>query len=139
MTMENIPYGDRAGIAGIESASYTQVPLFSGDFDVVTQSEAVDTAVVVAALPQFTPMSFQAAGAGIAPSVVGDGLPFAGITTAPYDPAVSTMHKIPLFKTGIFNPAALNWDASFDTDAKKAALFHGLSAIFLRAIGSPAS
>lgn len=33
--------------------------------------------------------------------------------------------KVPVFYTGCFDPAALVWDASFDTDAKKAEAFMG--------------
>lgn len=47
-----------------------------------------------------------------------------GITTAAvYD--VNTAQRVAVYRAGNFNPAALNWHASFDTDAKKAVAFRG--------------
>lgn len=135
---QNIPWGDRAGIATIESDQFTIVPLLSGEEpEVITQAESVD-AGFAGDIPAFTPVE-RVAGGGIQPAVAASGNKFIGITATPYVAEVSTLKKVPVMKAGMFNPAALAWDASFDTDAKKAALFEDNPVLFLRAIGSPAS
>ena len=132
-----IPWADRAGIAGIESEDFTNAALFSGDFDVVTDNAAVD-ASVVAALPALTVMEWNAGKTAIQPAVQTSGHEVAGVLSAPYDPTISTLKVAPFMKSGIFNPDALVWDATFDTDAKKKAFFEASPILFLRKIGSPA-
>ncbi|TJV70708.1 MAG: hypothetical protein E5X76_18095 [Mesorhizobium sp.] len=47
-----------------------------------------------------------------------------GVTTAPVlDTNVA--QRVAIYRAGNFNPDALNWDASFDTDAKREAAFRG--------------
>ena len=135
---QNIPFGDRAGIATIESDTFTITPLFSGDgIDVVSDSRPM-SASVVAALPQFTVL--EQAADGLQPAVKASGHPLKGVLIAPYDPTVSTLKKAPVYLSGIFNPAALNWDASLAAAADQEALFNEADPwLILRAIGSPAS
>lgn len=47
-----------------------------------------------------------------------------GVTTAPVK-ASATDQRVAAFRSGCFNPEALTWHASYDTDAKKAAAFRG--------------
>lgn len=48
-----------------------------------------------------------------------------GILAAPVLTGVGGATTVPVYRTGHFEMGALNWDASFDTDAKKAAAFEG--------------
>ncbi|TIN32917.1 MAG: hypothetical protein E5Y25_30290 [Mesorhizobium sp.] len=50
-----------------------------------------------------------------------------GITTAPVvDTDVA--QRVAIYRAGNFNPDALNWDASFNTDDKREAAFRGAPA-----------
>lgn len=48
-----------------------------------------------------------------------------GILAAPVLTGVGGATTVPVYRTGHFEMGALNWDDSFDTDAKKAAAFEG--------------
>ncbi|WP_292329166.1 hypothetical protein, partial [Mesorhizobium sp.] len=47
-----------------------------------------------------------------------------GVTTAPVLDTIAAQ-RVAIYRAGNFNPDALNWDASFDTDAKREAAFRG--------------
>ena len=129
-----IPYGNY-GQALSETQSFGINTLFFDGPDVVTESEAIATAHVGDVIPAYTVVS--RGSGGIQPSVQGDGLPLAGILTADYNGAISTLHVTPIFRTGKFNIRALNWDASFTTDAQKWALFEASPVLFLGIIKQP--
>lgn len=48
-----------------------------------------------------------------------------GILTAPVNTATGESTTVAVYRSGHFNMDALNWDASFSTDALKAAAFEG--------------
>lgn len=137
MTKTRIPWAG-VGQAALTTEEFDNAPLFSGEADVVTDSEAIDASVVTA-LAAFTVMEWNADHDAIQPAVQTSGNPVAGVLSAAYDPAVSTLGKAPYMKTGIFNPDALVWDATFNTFAEKKAFMEAAPMLFLRTIGSPAS
>lgn len=121
--MPNIPYSN-VGIAGFEvGASYGSTELFSGDTPLpVTEDFPVAAGV---SIPAFSVVGLTAGNVVIAEQ---DGDPLAiGITTAPVVGGASAK-SVAVYRAGCFNPDALNWHASFDTDAKKAAAFRGAPA-----------
>jgi hypothetical protein len=48
-----------------------------------------------------------------------------GVTAVPVVTGAGETDRIPIYRQGNFNPAALNWHPSYDTDDKKAAAFRG--------------
>lgn len=53
------------------------------------------------------------------------GVKAVGITLVAITTPASPVEGAPVYRAGCFNPDALNWPASFDTDAKKFAAFDG--------------
>jgi hypothetical protein len=118
MANVTLPYGD-AGLAAFEAGdSYSTVELFSGNTpSPVTENFTVASGV---AIPAFSVVGLTAGNIVMAEQ---DGDPQAiGITTAPVL-NTGAAQSVAIFRAGCFNPAALNWHASYDTDAKKAAAF----------------
>lgn len=130
-------YAD-AGLAGIQTQSFVEVPLFSGESPIVTQSETVAAAAIASAdLPAFTVVGRNASGELVKAVYATDATAIkpVGITTAKVLKG-ATDKKVEIFKGGTFNPAALTWDASYTTDALKRLAFEGSAApgIFIQAI-----
>ncbi|WP_191569212.1 head decoration protein [Paracoccus yeei] len=72
----------------------------------------------------YTPVAWNTAGTGLIPAV--EGTPAIGITL--YDivvPATGALPGVPVVTQACLNKDALNWDASFTTDAQKFAAFRG--------------
>lgn len=119
-------YAD-AGVASLATQSFTETPLFSGEAPVVTTSEVVAAATIASAdLPAFSVVGRNASGE-LVMAVYDDATPAnaiapIGITTATVKTG-STAKNVEVFRGGMFNPAALNWDASFDTALKKRLAF----------------
>jgi len=115
--MANIPYAN-AGIAAFEQgATYGSVELFSGSTPLpATEDFPVQAGV---GIPAFTPVGLTSG--YLVPAQNGT-VAAIGITTAPVA-AGAADQSIAIFRAGCFNPAALNWHTSYDTDAKKAAAF----------------
>jgi hypothetical protein len=136
MAFTPIPYSDN-GRAGIESQDYAPSQLFSGDFDVVTESEPISGAANIA----FGTVLARQADGTVAISVLGDTRPLVGVAAAKFVTGVvgATVNRVPVFKSGIFNPDALTWDASYNTDEKKRLAFEGAAPLYLRKIGSPSA
>lgn len=110
-----------AGIAAYESGdSFTDVPLFTGERRVHTDSGQIALSQDIAAL---TPLA-RDAGGDLVPSVSG-GAGALGTVVAISMVAVTTdgvtKKSIPCYWSGCFNPERLAWDASFTTDALKQA------------------
>ncbi len=132
-----IPLAD-AGMASFESQDFNVIDLFSGDTPVSSVPETLldqnaDT-------PAYTVVGRITASGKVTICNLGanDGSQVpCGITTAPA-PDSGADQKVSTFKTGMFNPAALNWHASFDTDEKKRLAFEGSKApgIFIRKVGA---
>lgn len=111
----------QAGIAAYESGeSFTDVPLFTGERRVHTDTGVIAAEQEIAAL---TPLARDGddnlvpavdGGAGALGTVVA--IAMVAVTTG-----VDETASIPCYWSGCFNPERLVWDASFDTDAKKMA------------------
>ena len=123
--MPNIPYGD-VHLATAATESYTTQALITGDTPpIVTMSE-----VAAVALQQWQVVG-RAVGGKIVPAVLGttDAI---GVTVNAVDPAIGTADTVAVYRAGCFNPKALVWGASYDTDAKKKVAFEATSTqIFL--------
>lgn len=114
--MPNIPYGD-VHVATLEVDSFTEVALLTGDTPpIVTTSE-----VAAVALTQWQVVGRDGTGK-IIPAVLGT-TEAIGITVSAVDPAVGVLDTVAVYRAGCFNPKALIWDATYDTDAKKKVAF----------------
>lgn len=129
--MTTIPYSDPGKASFEELDDYTNGFLLSGSHPALaTFPEKFSGA---ATLPQFLVVK-EVAGF-IVPAT--DGTPASGVlmhAVASGTPAGS----VPVAYSGCFNPAALVWDASYTTEAKKLAAFNGAptpTQITLRARG----
>lgn len=115
-----------AGIAGqySEAINPETDALVTGDVpQVFTTDETVLTGQTIAAL---TVVGFDGAGK-IVPAVDGTVDPIGVLVYATDTSATGTNADAvaAVYRGGVFNPDALNWDASYDTDAKIAAAFEG--------------
>ena len=132
MTDTVIKFGNE-GMPGWESQGFTNVELFSGNPAENTSVHNLDAATVAAAeLPAFAVVGVGAS--GIALAKYDKSVQALGITVSPIPMGAAAGSKIVIFRDGTFNPDALTWDASFNTDAKKAAAFDGApspTAIFI--------
>lgn len=114
--MATIPYGD-VHIAGVQTDSYSTTTLLTGDTPpIVTMSE-----VAAVALQQWHVVGRDGTGK-IVPAVLGT-TEAIGVTVNAVDPAVGISDTVAVYRAGCFNPKALVWDVSYDTDAKKKIAF----------------
>ena len=123
--MTTIPIKD-AGMAGSETGTFTTLVLITGNHPTITTPETVaDATVATDDLPAYTvvgrdengnlvPATWNATPANAVAPI--------GITTATVL-AGTTGGSVPVYRDGGFNPDALTWDASFDTDEKKRLAF----------------
>lgn len=110
----------QAGIAAYQDGdSFTDVPLFTGERRVHTDTGTIAAEQEIAAL---TPLG-RTAGGDLAPAVSGDAnlgtvvaISMVAVTTG-----VGETADIPCYWSGCFNPERLAWDVSFDTFAKQQA------------------
>lgn len=119
--MANIPYGGEGVPSGIDTQEFSHVELLAGHEPgvLVVPGFKGDGSV---AIPAFTVVGVTAGNLVFGEQ---DGAPLAiGITAAPIL-ANGTVQKVGLIRGGNLNINALNWHASFDTDAKKLAAFDG--------------
>lgn len=112
----------QAGIAAYENGeSFTDVPLFTGERRVHTDTGTIAAGNTIAAL---TVLAYDAS-KNLVPAVSGA----ADSTATPVAIAMvatdasAAAKKIPCYWSGCFNPDRLVWDASYDTEAKKLAAF----------------
>lgn len=126
--MANIPYADY-GIPTVQTESYTQVELFAGDTPaVVTDFGIVASALATAGIPAWTPIYVDPVTRAVSLAVIDADVPensvapnaISVVTIQPGSPADT---NLPIYKAGMFNIRALNWPATFDTDAKKFSAF----------------
>lgn len=114
--MPQITQGD-VHIASLNTDTFTTIALLTGDTPpVVTQHE-----VTTVALAQYQVVGRNAGGT-IVPAVLGT-VEAIGITVNAIDPAVGTVDSVAVYRAGCFNPKALVWDATYDTDQKKKVAF----------------
>jgi hypothetical protein len=122
-----VPYHE-AGLAAFEDLdTYFQKFLLSGDMPRLASFPM--TVKANETLAQFTVVGLDAGGK-LVKAVFDDeedGSPIkaVGVLTQAVVGNAGGTTTVPVFFSGCFNPAALVWDASFDTDAKKLAAFNG--------------
>lgn len=128
--MANITLPDLAQTAGIpqqweDSVSRTVDDLLTGD-----EPKPVTVDMIVAAsqnIPALTPVGLDGSGRLI--KAVQGTTAAIGITVHAIVTDASTTYKgAKVYRAGVFNPARLNWDASYNTDALKMNAFNGAPA-----------
>lgn len=117
-----IPYPE-AGLAAFEQLdSHIQGFLLSGSDPKVEPGFPMEIKVGQA-LQQFQVCGLDGTGK-LVPAVLGTVAASVIVTQAVAAPTGAGV-KVPVWYTGCFNPDALVWDASYDTDEKKANAFRG--------------
>lgn len=120
--MANIPYSEY-GVAELNTDSFTQVELFAGDTPaVVTDYGIIGGSLNAAGIPAWTPVFVDPGTRAISLAVQGTTAPNA-ITVAATPAGAAATSSVPVYKAGMFNIRALNWPASYDTDAERFAAF----------------
>lgn len=123
--MITIPFTD-VGMASSQTDDVKNVTLFTGKLPEVTTSEVVADAVIAAAdLPENSVVGFDASGKLVMATwnaTPASGVPAVGVTVSRVKQG-ATAKNVAIFRDGVFNPLALNWHASYDTDAKKKTAF----------------
>ena len=119
------PDYSNAGVAGIQNEDVNgAVELFAGDTPApVSISAAVPSAVATAGLAAFTPVVVDNE-TGTLALVDGTTETKANAVTIVPVAAGSAVGSVPVYKAGCFNINALQWPATFDTEAKKLAAFN---------------
>lgn len=127
---------DNAGEAAGLVDSFSQLTLFTGDTPVSTTPEVVATAAVAGAdLPARSVVGRDASGnlvKAVYNANPANAIRPIGITTATVKQG-SVGVSVGVYRSGMFNPDALIWDATFNTDALKRLAFEfAQPTIFLR-------
>lgn len=123
--MANTPLDlGKPGIADIQTGSFTGPREYrANDQHATTTSVKVGENVD---LPVLSVVYYDEANDTIGLAVHGDASKAAyGILTAPVKTGAGEATTVAVYRTGAFLMDALNWDASFDTDEKKATAFEG--------------
>lgn len=134
--MTTIPQND-AGLAFSANDSFTTVVLHTGPVPTITTPEVVADSVVASAdLPAYSVVGRDSSGklvlAVLDTVTPANSIAPIGITTATVKTG-STTKSVAVWRDGMFNPDALNWHASYDTDLKKRLAFEaGQKTIYLR-------
>lgn len=103
----------------------------AADVALITGHEpaVLTTDLLVAAsqtIPALTPVGFNGATPpALIPAVSGTTQAIGILLTAVTTDASATLKGVPVYRAGCFNPDALNWPASYTTDALKFAAFNG--------------
>lgn len=127
MAQDNtIPLG-KPGIASFESETWgnSEELLFGDTPPVATQSIQVTATGAALDLPLGAVVSYVKATGVMALAVESTGSNASYILAAPLVAAEDDVIDVPVYRAGHFRQQALTWDASFDTDAKKASAFEG--------------
>lgn len=120
--MTTINYSE-AGLADIQTDSFTQVELFAGDTPpVVTDYGILGGTLNGTGLAAWTPVFVDPATRAITVALYGTQAPNA-ISVAAIPAGAGVASNVPVYKAGMFNRDALAWPASYDTAAKKANAF----------------
>lgn len=133
--------GHDAHIAGSSTDTFTTAELITGDFPLSTTTETVADAVIADAdLPAYSVVGRDATGKIVMAEIGNvdpdDDIHPIGITanTVKEDATVKT---VAVYRSGCFNPDLLNWDASYNTDAKKRLAFEVLgNPIFIQKVAA---
>lgn len=121
------------GVASISNDTFTSVELIAGDTPlIVTTTEPVDSAVLAAGMVALRVVGLDAQGE-VVDALLGT-TQAVGILVSPIAAGSSAGTKALLYRAGCFNPAALSWPASYDTDEKKRTAFNSAagSQIFIK-------
>lgn len=123
--MTQIPFKD-VGMAGSQTEDFTTVVLITGNHPTITTAETVAaSALATGDLTAFTVVGRDTTGELVPATWNADpaqAIAPIGITTNTVLQGASEK-GVPVYRDGGFNPDALNWDASFDTDEKKRLAF----------------
>lgn len=120
MATVKVPYGSAGQAAFEQGDDYISVELFSGSTPLpATEDFPVASGV---ALPAFSVVGLS--GGNLVLANTTGPIPPIGITTAEVK-NVGSAQRVAVFRSGCFNPDALNWHADYSTDALKAAAFRG--------------
>jgi hypothetical protein len=116
-----LPYGD-AGLAAFETGdTYSVAELFSGNINTVQRDYPVAVGVTLEA------MSVVGVSGGFLVMAVSGTTQAIGVTTAKVTGGAAAQ-SVSVMLDGCFNPDALVWGASYNTDALKRAAFDGAPA-----------
>lgn len=129
-------------MASVATEDFKTIPLFTGDAQVTTSPETLADAVIADDdLPALSVMGRDSSGKLVKATyhaTPASGIPAVCITTATVLED-STTKTVAAYRSGCFNPAALVWDSSYDTDEKKRTAFEYAmgAAILIRKPGYP--
>lgn len=121
------------GVASIQSDAFTSVELIAGDTpQVVTTTESVDSTILTAGMVALRVVGLDGQNE-IVDAAYGS-IQAIGILVSPIAAGSSAGTKALVYRAGCFNPAALSWPSSYDTDEKKRTAFNGAtgSQIFIK-------
>ena len=114
------------GVASIQTDAFTSVELIAGDTPaIVTTTEPVDSTILTAGMAALRVVGLDAQNE-IVDAAYGT-IQAIGILVSPIAAGSSAGTKAIVYRSGCFNPAALSWPASYDTDEKKRIAFNGAS------------
>lgn len=131
---------DDPHMASLTTEDFKTIPLFTGDTPVSTTPETVAAATISGAdLPKFSVVGRNASNelvlADISDVDAANHIHPIGITTAAVKQG-ATDKSVAVYRSGMFNPDALNYDASYDDDSKKRLAFEELQpGILIRKAG----
>lgn len=118
------------GLASLETDSFTQPELLAGDTPAaVTDYGIIGSSLNTAGIPAWTPVYVDPSDRSITLAVAGsvdpnDDVAPNAVTTVTLAAASAATSSVPVYKAGMFNVDALNWPASFSTDALKFSAFN---------------
>lgn len=126
--MATITPPDLSALAGIPAQgsdviNATPEGFITGDIPAVSTEDM--TFAASQNIPARTPVGFDGSG-DLVPAVLGGGspIPAIGMTViAVVTPGSGAKKAAPVYRSGTFNPALVNWPASYDTDEKKLEAF----------------
>lgn len=117
------------GVAGLQTENFTQPELFAGDTPaVVTDYGIIGGTLNAAGIPAWTPVYVDPSDRSITLASYDSGTPANSvypnaITTTTIEAGAAATSSVPVYKAGMFNIDALNWPATFNTDALKFSAF----------------
>lgn len=125
--MANITPLDQSKYAGIPGQSsdaifVTPEGLLTGHLPAVLTEDM--TIAASQTLLAYTPVGLDGSG-NLIKAVLGTTQAIGIIVHDVVTDASATLKSIPVYRAGCFNPAMLNWDASYNTDEKKLEAFRG--------------
>lgn len=111
------------GVASVQTDTFDTIEVLSGDTpQIVTDYGILAAPEAAAGIPAWTPVFVDAGTKAVSLAVSGTTEPNA-ITVEAIPAGSSTGVTVPVYKAGSFNFNAINWPASYSTDALKFAAF----------------